>query len=125
SRQRTDSSFIDEIIDNIGNAIPRHRAHIRQPKDDGYESLSPPVAVLKYNFWSNFEKLAPFFIDFLTYVKEKKTKICVVALDYAVFITNMNLLRDIFLYQNHFKAFDRRQLLNCVEDLKQFNCLPA
>lgn len=30
-----------------------------------------------------------------------------------------------FFYQNHIKVFDRNQLLNSVEDLKQFNRRPA
>jgi hypothetical protein len=34
------------------------------------------------------------FIDFLNYVKEKSTKICVVAIDYAGFTTNMSDLKE-------------------------------
>lgn len=40
-------------------------------------------------------KINTFFIDFLTYVKEKKTKICVVAIDYAGFTTNMGDLKNL------------------------------
>lgn len=40
-------------------------------------------------------KINTLFIDFLTYVKEKKTKICIVAIDYAGFTTNMSDLKNL------------------------------
>ncbi|KAI9032525.1 hypothetical protein CLU79DRAFT_859181 [Phycomyces nitens] len=59
--------------------------------------------------------------DFLSHIKKNKTKICVVAIDYAGFATNMqglkNLIRennniekiviDLFFYENTFKVFGR------------------
>ncbi|ORE03434.1 hypothetical protein BCV72DRAFT_233122 [Rhizopus microsporus var. microsporus] len=65
-------------------------------------------------------------MDFLTYIKRKKTKICVIAIEYAGLTANMCDLKNLliecnniqkividllfFFYQNCFKAFDRHQL---------------
>ncbi|ORE02475.1 hypothetical protein BCV72DRAFT_215191, partial [Rhizopus microsporus var. microsporus] len=114
-----------EVVDNIVSTTPRHHTYIKQLKDDGYEiigycrkskkacdnralllerminilyqrSLVQKVFVSPSSSVKQaLSKRDLFDQDFLTYVKEKKTKICIVAIDYAGFTTNMSDLKNL------------------------------
>ncbi|KAG1452563.1 hypothetical protein G6F46_012375 [Rhizopus delemar] len=96
-----DSQFHDEVADNIVSTIPRHHAYIKQLKDDGYEVIGSAKQALSkrdlsdQDILSSLDQIHGNTQDFLTYVKEKKTKICVVAIDYAGFTTNMSDLKNL------------------------------
>ncbi|KAI8372255.1 hypothetical protein EDC96DRAFT_542223 [Choanephora cucurbitarum] len=82
--------------------IEVHRISVVSPeKDVLYMIKSTDIHKIKkrtkqqHNFWSNLENSTSFFKGFSIYDK-KKTKMCVVTIDYAGFIANMNLHRNLF-----------------------------